>query len=76
MLNQKIIKKVGERYVNVGKYTCDMCKKEIEKKDRFLVAISQRGKDPTRKRWDLCPKCMKTIDKNVALWYDKVINNK
>lgn len=57
-----------------SRYKCDMCRKTLNKEQRLLVSTSELGKDKTIKKWDLCENCMKIIEKNVKIWYDKVIN--
>lgn len=74
MLLLKVTKKLECGVVNASEYQCDMCKRFITKKQRYLVAVSDLAGDATKKKWDLCPKCMKTIEKNVANWYNRVIN--
>lgn len=61
---------------NKSEYICDMCKKELHKSQRILLATSDIGRDPLKKRYDLCEKCMKIIEKNISVWYDKIVNKK
>lgn len=76
MLIEKSVVYFNTSYVSSSKYICDMCKKPLNKQQRILIGSSQKGKDVLKKRWDLCENCMKIIEKNVNLWYDKVINKK
>lgn len=71
-----LVEKSMKDYVSTSKYICDMCRKELKKEDRILIATSQKGKDKTIKKWDLCERCMKVIEKNIEVWYNKVISKK
>lgn len=71
-----LVEKSMKEYVSTSKYICDMCRKEIKKQDRILVATSEKGKDNTLKRWDLCENCMKIIEKNILIWYNRQKNKK
>jgi len=71
-----LVEKSMKHNVSTSKYVCDMCRKELKKQDRILIATSQKGKDKTIKKWDLCERCMKVIEKNIAVWYNKVISKK
>ena len=72
MLIEKCLKGFKNGFKGASKYECDMCKKSILKEDRYLVSISEKGRDVAQKRWDLCDRCMKIIEKNVSIWYKKV----
>lgn len=54
-------------------YECDMCKKLMEKPERITLYTSKIGETKPLKKYDLCKKCMKTIEKNVNLWYSRII---
>lgn len=60
--------------VSASKYECDMCKKPLKKSQRILVSTSEIGKDKPTKKWDLCENCMHIIEKNVDLWYNKIVS--
>lgn len=75
MLLKKTVRRLDKGIYNESEYSCDMCRRNITKNRRYLLGISEIGGDSMKKRWDLCPKCMKTIEKNVAMWYDKFIIN-
>lgn len=66
----RITKKDG--LINNTKYQCDMCRKNINKSQRIAVFTTETGLDTSRKKWDLCERCMKTIEKNVNLWYSRI----
>jgi hypothetical protein len=55
-------------------YSCDMCHKIMEKPEKITLYTSNAGDNKPLKKYDLCKKCMKTIEKNVKLWYDRIIN--
>ena len=76
MLVEKSITSVDGKIMNTSKYTCDMCKNLIKKQERFLVSTTRKGGDTSKKKWDLCENCMKIIEKNVNLWYDRIVNKK
>lgn len=76
MLIDKAVVSYQGKIINPSKYTCDMCRKPLEKKDRILIYTGNKGEDVTRKKWDLCEKCMRTIEKNVNLWYDRIVSKK
>ena len=71
MLIEKSLKGFKGGFKSTSKYECDMCKKSMTKEDRYLVSTSEKGRDVAQKRWDLCDKCMKIIEKNISIWYKK-----
>ncbi len=76
MLVKKDITSQNGKIVNTSQYKCDMCRKILTKQQRIVLSTTDIGGDPLKKRYDLCEKCMKTIEKNVSIWYDKFIKNK
>ena len=68
-----LVEKSMKDYVSTSKYVCDMCRKELKKQDRILIATSEKGKDKTIKKWDVCQNCMKILEKNIAQWYNRII---
>lgn len=56
------------------KYSCDMCRKVIEKPEKITVYTSRIGETKPIKKFDLCKKCMRIIEKNVNIWYDRIEN--
>lgn len=76
MLIEKALTNFHGRIINASRYVCDMCRKPMAKQDRILISKSNKGEDISRKKWDLCESCMKTIEKNVNLWYDRIVNKK
>ena len=76
MLIDKGIVNYQGKIINASKYQCDMCRKPISKKERALISTSEIGGDICRKKWDLCARCMKILEKNINLWYDKIVNKK
>ena len=76
MLIQKSIAGFNGKVTSTSKYECDMCHKPLEKKQRILISVSEIGKDRPIKKWDLCQNCMKVIEKNVKIWYGKVVSKK
>lgn len=71
MLIEKSLKGFKGGFKGTSKYECDMCRRNMLKEDRYLVSTSEKGRDVAQKRWDLCERCMKIIEKNVAIWYKK-----
>lgn len=53
-------------------YSCDMCRKLIQKPEKITLYTSEIGDTKPLKKYDLCKKCMKTIEKNVNLWYSRI----
>jgi predicted Zn-dependent protease len=51
-----------------------MCRKPLTKEQRIAIYVSEPGGDVQRKKHDVCEKCMKTIEKNIKIWYDKIVN--
>lgn len=51
-----------------SKYECDMCKKKMSSIDRIGVSIAQNYEN-TKKRWDLCKKCYKKLERAVERYY-------
>ena len=76
LIEKSITMNSKKRVVNMSKYVCDMCKKELKKTERILVGTSKIGEDKTVKKYDLCENCMKIIEKNIKIWYDRNINKK
>lgn len=76
MLIEKGISSCNGIIINISKYKCDMCHKTLKKQERILVSTSEIGKDTLIKKWDLCENCMKIIEKNVKIWYGKIVNKK
>ena len=74
MLLEKGIAGYQGRMINASKYQCDMCRKCLTKEERILIYTSEPGGDVQRKKWDVCERCMKILEKNVNLWYDKIVN--
>lgn len=74
MLIEKGIAGYQGRIINVSKYQCDMCRKPLTKEQRIAIYVSEPGGDVQRKKYDVCEKCMKTIEKNIKIWYDKIVN--
>lgn len=76
MLIQKRITGYNGGFVSDSEYQCDMCHKPLKKQERILISTSEIGKDKPIKKWDLCENCMKIIEKNVKIWYGKIVNKK
>ena len=73
MLLEKKITGYNGRLINASRYQCDMCKKNMIKDQRISIYLSEPGGDVQRKGWDVCEKCMKIIDKNIKMWYDRAV---
>lgn len=76
MLIKKSITGYNGMIINTSEYVCDMCRKPLKKEQRILIGTTETGKDIIRKKWDLCEKCMKIIEKNIEIWYDKITSKK
>lgn len=73
---------VSEKYVKHSRgaskectYKCDMCRKTIKKDERIVCGMSQLGNYCLTKKWDLCERCVKILEKNVNLWYSRIKKN-
>lgn len=71
LIEKSITMNSKKRVTSMSKYICDMCKKELKKSERILVGTSEIGQDKILKKYDLCENCMKIIEKNVKIWYNK-----
>lgn len=76
MLIKKDIASRNGKIINTSQYTCDMCEKPLRKMQRIRVMATEIGGEVALKKWDLCEKCMKIIEKNVKIWYGKIVNKK
>lgn len=52
------------------KYRCDMCKTKISTLERITINTSQ-GYENFKKKWDLCKKCFKKVEKAVENYYSR-----
>lgn len=55
---------------SASKYECDMCKNKISAIDRMAISVAQSYGN-SKKKWDLCQKCYKKVEKAVENWYIK-----
>ena len=53
-----------------SKYQCDMCKNKTSAKDRMVISIAKNYEN-SKKKWDLCPKCYKKVERAVENWHKK-----
>lgn len=70
----RITKKDG--CINMTDYQCDMCKKIIKLSERYGIGVTDLGCGTYRKKWDLCAKCMRSLERNVNLWYARLEEKK
>ena len=57
-----------------SKYKCDMCKVLISPINRVVVNIAKGYENP-KKKWDLCTKCFKKVEKAIEKYYEKFLTN-
>lgn len=46
-------------------YRCDKCKRETTRKDNYGIFIKEAENKQPKKKWDLCEKCYKSLEKGV-----------
>lgn len=61
---------VKQEYTNyfikgTSKYKCDRCKVNLTVKNRYQLAIAKPNTSTRFKYVDLCPRCMKALDRGI-----------
>ena len=56
---------------DVCKYQCDRCKAEITTKTRYQLALAKPNTNVKIKYADLCPRCMKALDRGIRKGINK-----
>lgn len=54
-----------------SKFLCDMCRKMIINRDRYVIYVGRKSEAHTKK-WDLCEDCYKILNKNINTWYARL----
>lgn len=72
MLIEKDVRIARGNCINNTKYECDMCRKVLKLEERYGVGMTELGRGTYKKKWDLCAKCMKTLEHNVDIWYSRL----
>ena len=53
-----------------SKYQCDMCGVGLESKERNIIYVAE-GYATMNKKWDLCPRCYKKLNKAIKNYKEK-----
>jgi hypothetical protein len=53
-----------------SKYECDMCKKKISAIERVVLSKAEHFEN-AKKKWDLCKKCYKKVEKGVENYHKR-----
>lgn len=63
-----IIKK--DTFKQQSEAECDMCKVRIAGVDRVSIKVGLGNNNP-KKKWDLCQKCYKKVERAIEKWHLK-----
>lgn len=58
-----------------SKYRCDMCKIQISPLKRVVINKAQGYENP-KKKWDLCEKCYRKVERAIDNWHIKIKEGK
>lgn len=71
------MKIIGDRSRNKYRFFCDRCNKEISFDNCTLhQLIDKYGERTSKKRYDLCDRCLKLLDHSIKKYHNQLLNGK